>query len=103
MLIADHSRVSSMQSSLHRADGIRVDISSALVPTEQADRAAVALATSSEFHMYLPTVRAFQDEDDDYRNHDNDPCRERVTRMSSEAGLMCRCACIIPSSCCSRG
>jgi len=68
-------------------DGVRVDISTALVPAKQADRAAVALGLSSEFHMYLPTVRAFGNEDDDYRSRDNDPCKEWVGRREAYVKL----------------
>jgi hypothetical protein len=72
-------------------DHIRVDISTALVPADKADRAAVAVGTSPEFHMYLPTTQAFEDddenEDDNYRNRDSDPCKEWISRREAYAKL----------------
>jgi hypothetical protein len=68
-------------------DHIRVDISTALVPADKADCAAVAVGTSPEFHMYLPTAQAFEnedeDEDDNYRHRDNAPCKEWISRREA--------------------
>jgi hypothetical protein len=72
-------------------DNIRVDISTALVSADKADRAAVAVGTSPEFHMYLPTAQAYEnegeDEDDNYRHRDNAPCKEWISRREAYAKL----------------
>ncbi|MCK1489731.1 hypothetical protein IVB14_04670 [Bradyrhizobium sp. 180] len=72
-------------------DNVRVDISTALVPADKADLAAVAVGTSPEFHMYLPTAQAYEnedeDEDDNYRHRDNAPCKEWISRREAYAKL----------------
>lgn len=73
-------------------DHIRVDIATAFVPADKADRAAVAVGTSPEFQMYLPTARAYEDEeededDDSYRSRDNDPCKEWIGRREAYSKL----------------
>lgn len=68
-------------------DGIRVDISTALVPAREADRAAVALGLSTEFHMYLPTATAFENQDDDHRSREHAPCKEWVSRREGYVKL----------------
>jgi hypothetical protein len=45
-------------------DKVRVSIISALVPGLEADLAARALATTPAFHMWLPTLRHYEDDDD---------------------------------------
>ncbi|BAM89476.1 AAA ATPase [Bradyrhizobium oligotrophicum S58] len=72
-------------------DHIRVEISTALVPADKADRAAVAVGTSPEFHMYLPTAQAYEnedgDEDDNCRHRDSAPCIEWISRREAYAKL----------------
>jgi hypothetical protein len=68
-------------------DGIRVDISTALVPAKEVHRAAVALGLSTGFHMYLPMATAFEDQDDDYRSREYAPCKEWVSRREGYVKL----------------
>jgi hypothetical protein len=68
-------------------DSIRVDISTVLVPTDKVDLVAVAIGTSPEFHMWLPTVRAFEDEDEIYLGDDMAPYKEWVSRREASAKL----------------
>jgi hypothetical protein len=68
-------------------DSVRVDISTALVPADKADRAAVAVATSPDFHMYLPTLSAFENEDDVERRSDTAPCKPWVSRREAYSKL----------------
>lgn len=72
-------------------DSIRVDISTALVPTDKVQGAALAVGTSPEFHMYLPTAQAYENEDeeddDSYRHRDNAPCQEWIGRRDAYAKL----------------
>jgi hypothetical protein len=68
-------------------DHITVDISTSLVPADKAARAAVAVGTSPEFQMYLPTTQAFEDEDDNYRHGDNAPCKEWIGRREAYTKL----------------
>lgn len=68
-------------------DSVHVDISTSLVPADKADLVAVAVGTSPEFHMWLPTARAFEEEDDIHREHEAAPCKEWVSRREASAKL----------------
>ena len=68
-------------------DSVRVDISTALVPAEKAELAAVAVGTSTDFHMFLPWVSAFENEDDVHRRNDVAPCKEWISRREAYTKL----------------
>jgi hypothetical protein len=68
-------------------DSVRVDISTALVPVDKAELAAVAVGTSTDFHMFLPWVSAFENEDDVHRRNDIAPCKEWISRREAYTKL----------------
>jgi hypothetical protein len=68
-------------------DGVHVDISSALVPYAHAELAAIALATAPERQMYISVVRAFGDEDEDFRSEDDEPCQPWIARREAYSKL----------------
>ena len=53
-----------VSASWNSPDRVHVQIMSALVPGAQADLVVRALATSPPFHMWLPTFRYYDDDDD---------------------------------------
>jgi hypothetical protein len=64
-------------------DRVRVAISSTLVPHNTAELAARALSTSPPFHMWLPSKRAFGDDDDDHESSEYDPCAAWISRKEA--------------------
>lgn len=70
-------------------DNVSVNIMSALVPKGEAELAAVALGAASEHNLYLPSLRAYEgeDEDGDFGNDENTPCKVWISRREAYSKL----------------
>jgi hypothetical protein len=67
-------------------DGVHVSISSVLVRPTEARLAALALATASSAHMWLPTFRPHEEDDGAFRE-DTKPCEPWVTHPYVEVKI----------------